>query len=77
MEFISSEDILSKYPSDISGHYSKENVIAAMNIFALSQAKYENKSILTMAEKHMDEHAVIVIKERLFELERAIDTLTP
>jgi hypothetical protein len=30
----------------------------------------ENKSILAMAELHMDERAVLVLKQRIFDLER-------
>jgi hypothetical protein len=29
----------------------------------------ENKSILAMAETHMDERAILVLKQRIFELE--------
>ncbi len=32
----------------------------------------ENKSILSMAEIHMDERAVLVIKQRIFDLEQSM-----
>jgi len=37
----------------------------------------ENKSILKMAEKHMDERACVVLRQRIFELEKQIEKLAP
>jgi hypothetical protein len=51
--------------------YPVTTVIKAMEQWALQKQIEENKSILTMAELHMDERAVIVLKQRIFELERA------
>lgn len=53
------------YDEDGNGQVPYDNAVNAV-INAMVQ---ENKSILAMAEKHMDERACIVLKQRIFELE--------
>ena len=48
--------------------YPVTSVIKAMEQWALIKQIEENKSILAMAEFHMDTRAVIVIKQRIIEL---------
>ena len=54
----------------ISGDYTPNEVYSLMEDYAKIKMIEENKSILVMAELHMDERAVLVLKQRIFDLER-------
>lgn len=51
-------------------------VIKAMEQWGVQKQIEENNSILAMVELHMDERAVVVLKQRIFELERTITNIT-
>lgn len=50
----------------------KRNAIPAMQEYAIYRMIQENKSILEMAKLHMDKRAVMIIQDRISELEDAI-----
>jgi len=47
-------------------------ILPLMDDYAKIKMIEENKSILAMAELHMDERAVLVLKQRIFELEKSV-----
>lgn len=49
---------------------AKVSIVNAMELYAISKQIEENKSILAMAELHMDERAIVVLKQRIFDLEK-------
>ena len=54
----------------IASIYTPNEVYSLMEDYAKLKMIEENKSILGMAELHMDERAVLVLKQRIFDLER-------
>lgn len=54
--------------SDIDDNW----IAQMMDEFALLKVIDENKSILAMAEVHMDERACLVLRDRIFKLEEGI-----
>ncbi|WP_396179890.1 hypothetical protein [Flavobacterium sp.] len=54
----------------VAGDYTPNEVYSLMEDYAKFKMIEENKSILAMAELHMDERAVLVLKQRIFDLER-------
>lgn len=45
-------------------------IMPLLDEYATQKMIEENKSILAMAELHMDERAILVIKQRIFDLEK-------
>jgi hypothetical protein len=56
----------------IAGDYTPAELYLFMKDYAIVKMIEENKSILAMAELHMDTRAVLVIKQRIFELEKQL-----
>jgi hypothetical protein len=63
-QFVQKED-----DNYIAGDYTPNEVYYFMSEYAKLKMIEENKSILEMAETHMDERAILVLKQRIFELE--------
>lgn len=55
--------------SYITEYYTSKNMYVFMEDYARLKMIEENKSILAMAERHMDARAVLVIEQRIFDLE--------
>ena len=53
----------------IAGDYTPNEVYSLMEGYAKLKMIEENKSILKMAELHMDDRAVLVLRQRIFDLE--------
>ncbi|MEO6305955.1 MAG: hypothetical protein ABIP51_22605 [Bacteroidia bacterium] len=47
-------------------------ILPMMDEYATNKMIDENKSMLAMAELHMDERACVVLKQRIFELEKSL-----
>lgn len=58
-----------KYDGHIAADYTPNQVYSLMEDYAKLKMIEENKSMLAMAELHMDERAVLVLKQRIFQLE--------
>jgi len=57
----------------IAGDYIPGEVYYFMENYAIIKQIEENESILAMAKLHMDERAILIIKERISSLENKIN----
>jgi len=72
-------DVLESYADDTNGINISDFIISKMNSvdnpFTIKARIEENESLLKMAQTHMDERAVLVLKNRILDLNNELSTL--